>query len=459
MSMCKAKIGLICVGREGERLDIAQQILLAAVQGLQTAGLELVNRDTHLILDGQQVLEEAKKVCDLGADCIVYLPATWINAPQIIDVIMQIGLPYGVWGVQEAAPFTSVGANVLHGTLEELGMKHKLFYSDVADEAEVLREIVCFARAAMVAQKLKYSRLGLIGGKSIGAYPTAADPLQIKKIFGIEIEHIDQLVLLEEARAVSDETARELAEPFVSKYGGIDAPEQTVLRSMKVYAALGKILKDYSLDYATVKCLGEFINTYVSCCAAISEMNNRGIVIACQGNLNATISMQIFKLLSDQGSIMADVNVIHKKTKVAMMINCGTMATSLARDESKIHWAQQYEYMCAARWDETEETVRSARGICPTFCARPGKVTFGTLGRICGEYVMHIASGEAFEQPIKVFEKDKAIWPHAYIQLECDPKAFYANIRSNHSVVGYGDVKNELLEFCELMDIRPMLNE
>lgn len=459
MKARKAKVGLVCVGRRGERLDVAEKIFLAARNGLQSVDLELVNKDTQLILDGADILKEAKKIQSLGADCILYLPATWINAPQIIDVIMEIGLPYGIWGVQEPAPFASVGANVLHGTLDEMGFKHQLFYSDAADEEEVLQEIYYFARAAMVVKELRFSRLGLIGGKSIGAYTTAADPLQIKKIFGVEIEHIDQLVLLEEARAVDDDTARELLQKFKSEHGMIDAPEETMLRSMKVLAALKKIFKDYSLDYATVKCLGEFINTYVSCCAAVSEMNNSGVVVACQCNLNCTLSMQMFNLLSDEGSIMADFNVIYKKSRIAMMINCGTMATNMAVDKSKVNWAQQYAYMCAARWDETKDEVRSARGICPTFCAKPGKVTFGTLGRINGEYVMHIAEGDAFSQPLEVFKEDKEIWPHAYIQLDCDPKDFYTNIRSNHSVVGYGELKNELIEICRLLDIRPIINE
>jgi L-fucose/D-arabinose isomerase len=457
--MRKAKVGLVCVGRMGERLDIADMVFRSAVLALQSEWLDLVNPDTVMIFDGPDILAEANKIRDRNADCIIYLPATWINAPQIIDVMMQVQLPFAVWGVQEAAPFTSVGANVLHGTLEEMGIKHRLFYSDEAGEDEVLREITCFARAAMVAHELRFSRLGLIGGKSIGAYPTSADPIQVKKLFGVEIEHIDQLVLLEEARAVSDESARTLGSKLRSEHGELNVPEETLLRSMKVYAALKKILHDYSLDYATVKCLGEFINTYVSCCAAISQANNEGIVVACQGNIDATISMQIFKLLSDAGSIMADVNVVYKKTGVAMMINCGTMPTSLAQDRASVRWAHQYEYMCAARWDEPEQEIRSARGMCPTFCCKPGKVTFGTLGRKDGQYVMHIATGEAFTQPLEVFEKDKGIWPHAFIRLDCDPRAFYPNLRSNHSVVGYGALKNELLEFCALTGVRPMLNE
>ena len=44
--------------------------------------------------------------------------------------------------------------------------------------------------------------------RTICAYPTT-DPNQIKALFGTEVEHIDQLVLLEKAKQVPDARAEE----------------------------------------------------------------------------------------------------------------------------------------------------------------------------------------------------------------------------------------------------------
>ena len=49
----------------------------------------------------------------------------------------------------------------------------------------------------------------LIGGRAISAYTTAADPNQIKEVSGTEVEHIDQLILLEKARGIREEQVDE----------------------------------------------------------------------------------------------------------------------------------------------------------------------------------------------------------------------------------------------------------
>ena len=41
------------------------------------------------------------------------------------------------------------------------------------------------------------------------------------------------------------------------------------------------------------------------------------------------------------------------------------------------------------------------RGASTLFCMKSGRITFGTLGRVDGRYVMSIAGGEAFSQPLE----------------------------------------------------------
>ena len=68
-----------------------------------------------------------------------------------------------------------------------------------------LDEVSDFARAAFIKSRLAKTRLGILGGRAISAYPTTADPIQIKKIFGVEVEHIDQMILLQKAEKMSSE--------------------------------------------------------------------------------------------------------------------------------------------------------------------------------------------------------------------------------------------------------------
>ncbi|MDI6870653.1 MAG: hypothetical protein QME79_04695 [Bacillota bacterium] len=443
MSTRMPKVGLIPVSLAGERLDLAEQFASTARASLVKRGLDLVG-EGGLRLTGRDVLAAARAARDQEADCLVYLVGTWISAPDVVTAMRQIALPTVIWGIPEPASFSSVGANVLHGSLDELGMKHKLVYGTPGDP-ETLDEVQIFARAAMAVKILDGSRFGLIGGRSIGMYPATADPLQVKRVFGIEIEHLDQLRLVDAARGTPDEEARPLYEEIKRTFGKISVPDEVMVRSIKVYLALKRLVEEYEFDFIGVKCLEEVINTYTSCCLAIALINDDGIVTACQSDINAAIAMKVLNILTGQPAIFADVNMVDKAARVARLINCGTMPTSLARSRKDVDWGYQYEYM------------GRARGACPTFCCKPGVVTFGAFSRIKGEYVMQIAGGEAFEEPKQVFAEVRDIWPQAFIRLDCDPGDFYHNLRSNHMVVGYGDVRQELVDFCELVGVRPIV--
>ncbi len=96
-------------------------------------------------------------------------------------------------------------------------------------------------------------------------------------------------------------------------------------------------------------------------------------------------------------------------------------------------------------------------GATTIFCCKPGRVTLARLARIKGQYVMHIATGEAFEQPKVMFKEAREKWPHAFIKLDGDAERFVQNCRSNHMHMSYGDLKDELVEVCEILQIKPII--
>jgi L-fucose isomerase-like protein len=75
------------------------------------------------------------------------------------------------------------------------------------------------------------------------------------------------------------------------------------------------------------------------------------------------------------------------------------------------------------------------------------------LSRVAGDYVLHIARGEAFMQPKESFKEARDRWPHAFIRLEGDPDLFIQNLRSNHLHMVYGEVAEELYDLCDILGI------
>lgn len=436
----RIKTGLVCVGLEGERNDLGREFHEKAKRAFRDIGIEIVNPDSTFTLTGEDVKEQTKECLASGAQSMVYLAGTWLLACHVVDVVRELKVPVGIWGIPEAASFSSVGANVLHGTLDEMGIPHWLFYG-MPDDRDVLQRIESFAKAAAVKRMLAHTRMGVLGGRAISAYPTTADPIQIKKIFGTEVEHIDEMVLLKKAENIAEEQKKLLVSRIRERYGSADVPEETLKKCASVYYAMKEIIEEYSLDMVTVKCIGEFMDSYCSCCVALSMLNDEGYICGCQCNLNALLSGYILSALSKEPHFFGDVNMVDTKEGVARMIHCGSAPGQLAESYKDIDIVEQYEYMGAGR------------GACTLFCLKEGDVTFGTLGRKNGEYVMNIAKGRAFKKP-KEDLKTVRTWVQAFIKLQCEPMEFYKNLRCNHSVFGYGDHEEALAIVCEMLGIQ-----
>lgn len=440
----RTKIGLVTVALPKERINLAKKSRDLAYASLKKKDVDIV-LDDRLAMSDEDVMMAVKRFKKEQVDCVVYLIGTWIFPPSTVSAIRRISIPSIIWGVPEPATFSLVGAHVIHGSLDEMGIKHRLVYG-APDEQNVLDKIVSYSKAAMVLNKLNGTKFGLIGGLSIGAYTFVADLIQVKSLFGIETKHIDQLVLIDKARKVPDEESEEFYSFINKKFGKIHAPKEVMIKAIKVYKALREIIEEEKFDFVSVKCLEEVLNSYVSCCLAIALTNDEGIMTGCQGDVNASIMMQILYMLSGEPVLFGDVGTVDKSSKVIRMINCGTMATRLAKDPKDVEWGYQYEYM------------GRCRGVTTVFCCKPGRVTLAALSRIKGKYVMHITPGEAFEQPREKLAEIRDVWPQAFVKTEGDIDKFIQNVRTGHTLMGYGNLEDELISLCEILGITPILS-
>ena len=131
------------------------------------------------------------------------------------------------------------------------------------------------------------------------------------------------------------------------------------------------------------------MDTYTSCCLALSALNDEGIPAQFQCKLNAAVSGYVLSLLAGEPAYFGDMNMVDTRDGVARLINCGSIPGRLASADQEIQSVEQYAYMGLGR------------GASTLFCMKSGRITFGTLGRVDGRYVMSIAGGEAFSQPLR----------------------------------------------------------
>ncbi|GAI47583.1 unnamed protein product, partial [marine sediment metagenome] len=122
--------------------------------------------------------------------------------------VKEVHLPFILWALPDPKSFSLTGAGVVHGSLDELGIKHKFIYGS-HENPKVIDRIIKYSKAAMVVRCLSKSRFGMFGGRTGGMYTATADMTQVKQIFGVEYDQIDQHRLIIEAQNVPDEKAEE----------------------------------------------------------------------------------------------------------------------------------------------------------------------------------------------------------------------------------------------------------
>jgi L-fucose isomerase len=440
MNEKKQSVGLIILSLPRERIDLAEEFGRNAVKALKSAGFE-VHSHEDLVFDTDQCVKAARDLKEKGADCILILLGTWVFAPTVVDTIQGMGIPFGVWAEDNPASFSLTAGGVVHGSLDEHGLKHRFFYGSPKSEG-LRQEISAFIRAAACANALSGKRLCVVGGRVMGMYTTMADIVQVKNIFGVEVEHIDSVRVYMEAKKTPADEVSKFRKGLSADFGKVNTEDQILDRSIRLYIATKSILEREGYSIAAIKCQEEMINDYSSFCLATSLLNDDGFTIACEADINAAITMRVLSSISRGISLFGDVNHIDHEKNTLRIVNCGSMPTLMAESRKDVDIENQYEYMGKA-------------GGAPTvFCVRESPVTIARLFRIKGTYGLVASEGNTVKLAKERFKEAREFWPHAVVRLECNTYSLVEHIRSNHMHLCFGNHLDALKEFCALKDIQ-----
>ena len=437
--MEKNKVGVIALSLPRERTDLAEKFHTDAVVSLNNNGFEVCTHK-NLVFETDKCIKIASEMRAKGVSSILLLLGTWVNTPVVIDTIREVKIPFGIWAEDNPGSFSLTAGGIVHGSLDELGMSHRFFYGS-PDSPDLMKDISTYIKATSCIAQLDGQKLCVVGGRVPGMYTTMADIIQVKKIFGVEIVHVDSLRIYLEAKKASPEKIEKLKKTILSQFGKVDLDEQVIDRSLRLYFALKKVLSEEGYKIAAVKCMDEMINNYASFCLANSLLNDEGFTISCEGDIYGALTMKILKEASGSMTLFGDVNHIDQRKKTLRIVNCGSMPSLMAESRKDVDLVNQYEYLS------------KAGGATTVFAIKDSPVTGARLFRISGKYGMVAFEGATFKQPKEKFKEAREYWPHAFVRLECSTAALIQNLRSNHMHLTFGRCLNVIEEFCRLKDV------
>jgi L-fucose isomerase len=336
-------------------------------------------------------------------------------------------------------------------------------WGSIKDE-KVLRKVMAFIRAGSTYKKLRGQRYGVFGGRSMGMYTAVPNVDLWNKIFGVDVEHIDQFEIVRRSQLIPDERARkgrlwieEKAKAF--HYDGKYLTPEKLELQIKSYHAVREIVEEMELDFVGIKGQLELTEHFVTMDVTEAFLNDpydweeehEPIVCATESDSDGALTMQIFKLIAKTPVLFADVRHYVEEYDVLDLCNSGNHATYFAArsfdpDENmkKVEFYPQTFYFPAG-------------GAAVKHIAAPGKVTLGRLTREDGRYRFTVVPGEFVdfgeEKNYEIADSIQNNWPHAFLKMETPIDEFLAKYSSNHIHGVYGDYVEEIKTFCEIAGI------
>lgn len=452
--------------------EVNQRFLQTLTGRLEADGFEIIT-GTEVVWQNDIAVREGRRLAAENVDAVIFNFSVWAW-PQYARVAAQF-VPQPILMFSNINPEYPglVGMLANAGSLDQVGIPFYKTFGDIGEDA-VLARVRSKLLAISAANRLKGQTYGLIGGRSLGIDTAVADPALWMEMFGIDVDHVDQMELVRRANLeIESKTSRiPAAMDYLKKHARkihwtkpddkMRLTEELLGRQLGMYYAARDLCAEFKYDFCGIKGQRELTEHYVTADVAEAFLNDpygpegephEPIVCSTEADMDAALTMQIFKHLANTPVLFADVRHYHKDLNVWDLCNSGEHAT----------------YFAARSFDPVENLAKTefraegfyfpAGGASVYHIAAPGEVTLARLTRSggSGQYRMAVVPaelvsfGEAEDEKIAQGVQDN--WPHAYARFECSPEDFIDGFHCNHIHGVYGDYVEELRTFCQIKNI------
>jgi len=467
--MSQPKIGLITFGdhrvHEWEHVfrKMTEPRHQEAVAYFETLPVELVVHEA-VARTKDQIDAQVDELRAAGVEVLVAHTPCWTSPNLVVRGIQRLDLPTVLVGNKHPGTHSTVGLLGAGGTLSQIGYPHMRVREDF--NAALAKKVMPFFRATAVKSRLRGKVFGLFGGRSLGIDTGTFDPMQWKKLFGVDTEHIDQLEIIRRAELVPEVATTKMMTWLTRSVGKVAynddkfTPEKLAFQ-IRCYLATMEIIREMGLDFVAIKCMPDLTTHFVPQCISAALLpspydadgKRDPIMMACEADGDAALTMEILKEISGGLPVLfMDVSYIDDEEGMFYFPNCGAFCSwYAARSDDPVENMKQLELRPANR---------PAGGAITYFTTAPGPMTLARLFRENGRYHMGIISGETVDispaaQAKFIQARGSHQLPTAFLKLDVNVDRLISGFGSNHVMGVAGDRVAELVHFCELMEIEP----
>lgn len=223
---------------------------------------------------------------------------------SVMDIFCQYGLPFTTFQPHTVAPSSKTFETHVHQ----------------------------FAAVCRVTNNMKRMTVGAIGARTTAFKTVRFDELTLQR-YGITTEALDLSEVFLRIRSVTTNSDQFTAKAErLKKYTHwTDVPEEKFEMLTKLGVVLDDIIDDYKMDCMALRCWIEIEKELgVSPCVLISELNDRGIVSACELDVCNAVPMFALSLASQRSATCLDWNNNYgDDPDKCILFHCGPVPQSL----------------------------------------------------------------------------------------------------------------------------------
>ena len=320
---------------------------------------------------------------------------------------------------------------------------------------------------ASAANRLNGKVMGFFGGRSLGIDTGSIDPMQWKRQFGVDTDHVDQLEIIRRSNVIDSERIRTMRDWLTSKVKCVNYDEKLTKEKLdyqiRCYLATKDIINERGHDFVAIKCMPDLSNFYVPQCLSAAFLpapfdadgSKAPISMSCEADADGALTMEILKLITcGTPPMFGDVSNIDQENSMFYVPNCGAICAWYAtRNNDADDNLAKIELRAANR---------PAGGAIPFMQVAPGKITLARLYRKSGKYHMAIIPGDVITPDNELYESYKASrgkhqLPTAFVKIDIDFDFFVDNFGANHISGVAGHCVKELKYFCQMLNIIPVV--
>lgn len=326
--MRRPRIGLVCLVRKTFDFQTAFSLYQERTKKIEEdKSVEWFNY-SKMVIEPSEAREASEFLIDNRVDAVILVSATFHLGQLALIINDMVRKPLLLWGFDEL-PYDGgkirlnavCGVNLNASNLYKGG--NDTYIVHVGNELDP-----DFVTAIKMKVAIENAKVGLVGYRADGFFNVGVDELHLYKEMGTLITHYELTDLF---GGEVDQNEFEKERENLLKIFDVSKLNQFQIDQVAKLCVLATgFVKRECLDVVAIRCWPEFARTYgVSPCAMMSILQSRGIMLACEGDIEAAISMIAVRASGEDTPFMADLSQVNYAENYALLWHDGVAPCNL----------------------------------------------------------------------------------------------------------------------------------